>query len=82
MQFCTNWCKNIVQLCRRVVPKYSVLNEGRTRLTKISVLTDHLKVGLRVNSNGPRMKPHLEFSLSILDRKHFLVTPYIEIADS
>ncbi len=24
--------------------------------------TDYLKVGLRVNSNGPRMKPQLEFS--------------------
>ncbi len=47
---------------RRVVPKYSILNEGRTGLTNNSVLTDYLKVGLRVNSNGPRMKSQLEFS--------------------
>ncbi len=53
MQFFTNWFKNIVQPCRHVVPKYSVLNEGRTCLTKNSALTDYLKVGLRVNSNGP-----------------------------
>ncbi len=39
-----------------------MLNEGRTCLTKNSVLTDYLKVGLRVNRNGPRMKPQLEFS--------------------
>ncbi len=53
MKFCTNWFENIVQPCRRVVPKYSVLNAGWTCLTKNSVLTDYLKVGLRVNSNGP-----------------------------
>ncbi len=41
---------------------FSVFNEGWTYLTKNSVLTDYLKVGLRVNSNGPRMKPQLEFS--------------------
>ncbi len=35
MQICTNWFKNIVQPCRRVVPKYSVLNEGRICPTKI-----------------------------------------------
>ncbi len=57
-----NWFENIVQPCRCVVPKYSVLNEGGTCLTKNSVMTDYLKVGLRVNSNGPRMKPQLEFS--------------------
>ncbi len=51
----------MVQSCRRVVPKYSVLDEGRTCLTKNSVLTDYLKVDLRVNSNGPLMKPQLEF---------------------
>ncbi len=45
-----------------VVLKYSVLNEGRTCPTKNSVLTDYLKVGLRVNSNGSRMKPQLELS--------------------
>ncbi len=52
MQFCTNWFENIVPPCRRVVPKYSVLNDGRTSLTKNSVFHDDSKVGLRVNSNG------------------------------
>ncbi len=28
----------------------------------IHATTDYLKVGLRVNSNGPQMKPQLEFS--------------------
>ncbi len=36
---------------------HGVLKEGRTCLTKNSVLTDYLKVGLRVNGNGSRMKP-------------------------
>ncbi len=36
--------ENIVQPCRHVVPRYSVLNEGRTCLTKNSVLTDIWKL--------------------------------------
>ncbi len=60
MQFCRNWFENIVQPCRHVVPKYIVLNEGRTCLTKNSVLTDYLNVGLRVNFCP--MSQHLSLS--------------------
>ncbi len=65
MQFCTNWFENIV------VRKCGVLNQGRICLTKNSVLTDYLKVGLCVNSNGPQWSRSWNF-LNKLNREFFL----------
>ncbi len=62
-----NWFENIVEPCRRVVPKFSILNEGRTCLSKNSVLTDYLKVGLHEWSRSCNFLNKLirEFLLSI-----------------